>query len=166
MRLPVVSTADGQRYRLCGVSSVTDSTKTRREDQDQPARRTQARRASPGRRADAHRRSRPPTGVGACLMRARDDARRNVTSAREAAQDADYAPLVAQLCVLRGIDVLSAMMILTELGDLRRFGSAHQVMAAVGLVPIEYSTGASAGVHRVGNRSIGGKGAHDRRSLR
>jgi transposase len=98
-------------------------------------------------------------------MRARDDARRNVTSAREAAQDADYAPLVAQLCVLRGIDVLSAMMILTELGDLRRFGSAHQVMAAVGLVPIEYSTGASAGVHRVGNRSIGGKEAHDRRSL-
>jgi transposase len=60
---------------------------------------------------------------------------------REAAQEADYAPLVAQLCVLRGIDVLSAMTILTELGDLRRFCSAHQVMAAVGLVPSEYSTG-------------------------
>lgn len=60
---------------------------------------------------------------------------------REAAQETEYAPLVAQLCVLRGIDVLSAMTILTELGDLRRFQSANQLMAAVGLVPSEYSTG-------------------------
>lgn len=58
-----------------------------------------------------------------------------------AASEPDYSPLVAQLCVLRGIDVLSAMIILTELGDLRRFRSASQLMAAVGLVPAEYSTG-------------------------
>jgi transposase len=58
-----------------------------------------------------------------------------------AAQESDYAPLVAQLRVLRGIDVLSAMTILTELGDLRRFASARQIMAAIGLVPSEYSTG-------------------------
>jgi transposase len=58
-----------------------------------------------------------------------------------AAQEPDYAPLVAQLCVLRGIDVLTAMTILTELGDLRRFASARQIMAAIGLVPSEYSTG-------------------------
>jgi transposase len=48
--------------------------------------------------------------------------------------------MVAQLCVLRRIDVLSAMIILSELGDLRRFASASQLMAAVGLVPSEYST--------------------------
>jgi transposase len=59
----------------------------------------------------------------------------------EAAKEPDYAPLVAQLCVLRGIDTLSAMTILSELGDLRRFASARQLMAAVGLVPSEYSTG-------------------------
>jgi transposase len=59
----------------------------------------------------------------------------------EAAKEPDYAPLVAQLCVLRGIDTLSAMTILSELGDLRRFVSAPQLMAAVGLVPSEYSTG-------------------------
>src|SRR5207244_9002864 len=59
----------------------------------------------------------------------------------EAAKDPDYAPFVAQLCVLRGFDVLSAMTILTELGDLRRVASAPQLMAAVGLVPSEYSTG-------------------------
>jgi transposase len=60
---------------------------------------------------------------------------------QEAAREADYAPMVAQLSVLRGIDVLSAMIILSELGDLRRFASASQLMAAVGLVPSEYSTG-------------------------
>lgn len=59
----------------------------------------------------------------------------------EAAKEPDYAPLVGQLCVLRGIDTLSAMTILSELGDLRRFASAPQLMAAVGLVPSEYSTG-------------------------
>lgn len=59
----------------------------------------------------------------------------------EAAKEPAYAPLVGQLCVLRGIDVLSAMTILSELGDLRRFTSARQLMAAVGLVPSEYSTG-------------------------
>ena len=43
--------------------------------------------------------------------------------------------------VLRGIDTLSAMTLLAELGDLRRFASAPQLMAAVGLIPSEYSTG-------------------------
>lgn len=43
---------------------------------------------------------------------------------QDAAREPDYAPMVAQLCVLRGIDVLSAMVILSELGDLRRFASA------------------------------------------
>lgn len=43
--------------------------------------------------------------------------------------------------MLRGIDTLSAMTILSELGDLRRFPSAPQMMAAVGMVPSEYSTG-------------------------
>jgi len=59
----------------------------------------------------------------------------------EVAQEQDYAPMVAKLCTLRGIDVLSAMTILAELGDFRRFASAPQLMAAVGLVPSEYSTG-------------------------
>ena len=52
-----------------------------------------------------------------------------------------YAPYVAALCVLRAVDTLSAMTILAELGDLRRFSSAPQLMAAIGLVPAEHSTG-------------------------
>lgn len=60
-----------------------------------------------------------------------------------AAKTPQYAPYVAALTVLRGIDRLSAMTILSELGDLRRFSTAPQVMAAVGLVPSESSTGDS-----------------------
>lgn len=55
----------------------------------------------------------------------------------------EYAPYVDALKVLRGINTLSALTLLAELGDLRRFGSAPQLMAAVGLVPSEYSTGDS-----------------------
>jgi transposase len=76
---------------------------------------------------------------------------------QDAAKEPDYAPMVAQLRVLRGIDVLSAMIILTELGDLRRFASARQLMAAVGLVPSEYSTGDKTrrfGITRTGNAHV------------
>ena len=58
-----------------------------------------------------------------------------------AAKAPEYAPYVAALTVLRGIDRLSAMTILSELGDLRRFATAPQLMAAIGLVPSESSTG-------------------------
>ena len=57
------------------------------------------------------------------------------------AKSEQYAPLVRALGVLRGIDWLTAMTILAELGDLRRFATAPQLMAALGLVPSEYSTG-------------------------
>ena len=58
-----------------------------------------------------------------------------------AASKPEYASYVAALSVLRAIDTLSAMTILAELGDLRRFATAPQLMAAVGLVPGEHSTG-------------------------
>lgn len=58
-----------------------------------------------------------------------------------AAKKPEYASYIAALSVLRGISTLTAMTILCELGDLRRFRSAPQLMAAIGLVPSEYSTG-------------------------
>ena len=58
-----------------------------------------------------------------------------------AAQKEEYKPYLAALRTLRGISTLSAMTVLSELGDLRRFPTAPQVMAAVGVVPQEYSTG-------------------------
>ena len=41
----------------------------------------------------------------------------------------------------RGIDTLTAMLILAELHDFRRFGSARALMAFLGLVPGEDSSG-------------------------
>jgi len=72
----------------------------------------------------------------------RHDRRKRYDDAIQAvAKKPEYAPYVAGLSVLRGIDWLSAMTILSELGDLRRFPTAPQVMGAVGLVPSEESTG-------------------------
>jgi transposase len=58
-----------------------------------------------------------------------------------AAQAPEYQPYLNALRTLRGISTISAMTILSELGDLRRFPKARQVMSAVGVVPSEYSTG-------------------------
>jgi transposase len=50
---------------------------------------------------------------------------------------------VARLRAFRGVDTLSAVTILTETCDFRRFPSAGAYMAFTGLVPSEHSSGAS-----------------------
>lgn len=52
-----------------------------------------------------------------------------------------YSAPVARLSCLRGISTLGALVLLTELFDLKRFDSPRQLMAFVGLVPSEYSSG-------------------------
>lgn len=52
-----------------------------------------------------------------------------------------YKPVVDRLRCFRGIRTQSAMVLATELGDLRRFESPRQLMAYVGLVPREDSSG-------------------------
>jgi len=52
-------------------------------------------------------------------------------------------PRVETLRCFRGIDDLTAVTVAAELGDARRFPSAPRVMAFTGLVPAEYSSGAS-----------------------
>ena len=42
---------------------------------------------------------------------------------------------------LRGVDALTAVTTLAELGDLTRFDSPRQLMAFVGVVPCEHSSG-------------------------
>ena len=51
---------------------------------------------------------------------------------------------------LRGVDTVTAMTVLAELGDVTRFGSARQLMSYLGLTPSEYSSGAR---QRAGTRS-------------
>jgi transposase len=73
------------------------------------------------------------------------------------ARSTPYAEAVAKLCCLRGICTLSAMVLLSEIGDFRRFESARQLMAFVGLVPREYSSGGKerrGGITKTGNAHV------------
>jgi transposase len=60
---------------------------------------------------------------------------------RETAEQGPWRELVARLRCLRGIDTLSALGLVTEIGDFGRFKSAEEFMAFVGLVPSERSSG-------------------------
>jgi len=64
------------------------------------------------------------------------------------------APVVAALQALRGIAFLTATVLVAEVGDLRRFDHPRQLMAFVGLVPSEHSTGETrhrGGITKAGN---------------
>lgn len=50
-------------------------------------------------------------------------------------------PVVKALQALRGIDFLSAVILVAELGDLNRFDSAPKLMAYLGLIPSEHTSG-------------------------
>jgi transposase len=71
------------------------------------------------------------------------------------------APVVDSLIALRGIDKLAAIVLLAELGDISRFDSPKQLMAFLGLVPSEHSSG---GRRRQGAITLTGNG-HARRML-
>jgi transposase len=65
------------------------------------------------------------------------------------------APVVDSLVALRGIDKLAAMVLLAELGDISRFDSPKQLMAYLGLVPSEHSSGGRrrlGAITKTGNR--------------
>jgi transposase len=57
------------------------------------------------------------------------------------AQTDPYREPVGWLRCFRGIDTLGAMILLVEIGDFRRFERARELMAYLGLVPSEYSSG-------------------------
>lgn len=59
----------------------------------------------------------------------------------EVAETEPYREPVGWLRCFRGIDTLTAILILAELHDFRRFASASALMAYLGLVPGEHSSG-------------------------
>lgn len=61
----------------------------------------------------------------------------------DAAVNGPWAGPVAKLRCVRGIDTLTAVGIVCEIGDFTRFRTAEQFMAFVGLVPTEHSSGES-----------------------
>ena len=60
---------------------------------------------------------------------------------RVAVPDWSLAEVVTALMAMRGIDLVSASAFLAEIGDLSRFQTPRELMAYLGLVPSEHSTG-------------------------
>jgi transposase len=61
------------------------------------------------------------------------------------------------LCTFRGIDTLSAMTLVCEIGDIRRFAHPRQLTSYVGLDVAEYSSGGKQrkkGITKTGNWHI------------
>jgi transposase len=71
------------------------------------------------------------------------------------------APVVEALQALRGVSLIVATTVLAELGDLTRFDNPRQLMAFLGLVPSQYSSGPR---ERFGHITKTGNG-HARRVL-
>jgi transposase len=73
---------------------------------------------------------------------------------RQAMQGWSLAPVVTGLMALRGVELITAMTTVAELGDISRFGSGRQIMAHLGLVPSEQSSGnhqQRGGITKTGN---------------
>lgn len=66
-------------------------------------------------------------------------------------------PIIEALMALRGVSLLAAAIIMAEVGDLSRFAGAAQLMAYLGLVPSESSSGANrrrGGITKTGNAHV------------
>lgn len=74
-----------------------------------------------------------------------------------AASESVFWPVVQGLMALRGVSLLTATTIVAEIGDLRRFASAPQLMAYLGVVPSEHSSGGTksrGGITKTGNGHV------------
>lgn len=66
-------------------------------------------------------------------------------------------PVLTALMAMRGISLITAMTILAELGDLGRFATPGKLMAFLGLVPSEHSSGpkrSQGGLTKTGNGHV------------
>lgn len=73
------------------------------------------------------------------------------------AQSEAYREGVKSLCCYRGIDTLTAMTLVTELGDIRRFSHPRQLCSYAGMELTEYSSGGHERRYRMskmGNRHV------------
>ncbi len=73
---------------------------------------------------------------------------------RESVADWSLAPVVEALQAMRGLDLITAVSFLAEIGDLSRLESPRQLIAFLGLTPSERSTGESVkrgGITKAGN---------------
>lgn len=95
------------------------------------------------------------------ISEAEDRLARLEAAMRAAVVGSPHAPVVAALQAMRGVQAVTAITLVAELGDLTRFRSPRQVMSYAGLVPAESSSGARE--HRGGITKTGN--AHARRVI-
>lgn len=88
-------------------------------------------------------------------VEAAQERRRRLEAQIEAALPAwSLAPVVRALQALRGVALVGAATLAAELGDVTRFDNPRQLMAYVGLVPSEHSSGGTrrqGGITKAGN---------------
>jgi transposase len=68
-----------------------------------------------------------------------------------------YKQDVEILCSVPGINTLSAMILLIEIGDFSRFGDTNKLKSFIGLIPQEHSSGEKeikTGITRRGNKFL------------
>ena len=105
----------------------------------------------------------------ACVRAATERLRRLDAALLECGASSPHVELLRALQAVRGIGFLTAVTIVAEAGDLRRFRSAPAFMAYVGLVPSEHSSGGSrrrGHITKTGNRLLRhvlGEAAHHAR---
>ena len=82
---------------------------------------------------------------------------RLTTGIEELVPDWQLGPVVEALQALRGVALISAVTFMAEIGDVRRFENPRKLMAYLGLVPSEYSTGQTikrGGITKAGNSRV------------
>jgi transposase len=88
------------------------------------------------------------------VREAQERVERLTAALREQVAEWRLQPVVGALMTVRGIDLIAAVTLIAELGDLRRFAHPKRLMAFLGLVPSEYSTGETrslGGITKAGN---------------
>lgn len=78
-------------------------------------------------------------------------------SMQQALADWSLAPVVEGLMAMRGCQLITAMTVVAELGDISRFDSPRQLMKYLGLVPSESSSGSKVrrgGITKTGNSHV------------
>jgi transposase len=95
------------------------------------------------------------------MIIAETQCRERVARLEKAIEDAlldwPLAPAVDRLQALRGVGLIAAVTFMVEVGDIRRFESPRQLMAYLGLVPSERSTGDTVrrgGITKTGNARV------------
>ena len=79
----------------------------------------------------------------AAVLESHERVERITAALREQLQYWRYGPVVKALMCFKGIDFVAATTIVCETGDMHRFAHPKQLMAYLGLVPSEYSSGSA-----------------------